>query len=179
MSKLRRYFLKGQSYFVTLVFYQRRRIPDALFDTLYRTIIEMAAKHDSVITAWIILGDHIHLIVTPQENVLDRLIHDIKLSFGVAYRKAMDITAGRLWENRYWDHVIRDQADMNRHIDYIHYNPVRHGYVKGPFDWVYSSIHEYRVKGYYPDDWGVAGEIVFEGSYGETEMAGSHGSCPT
>jgi len=48
-----------------------------------------------------------------------------------------------LWQKRYWEHTIRDNVDMLRHIEYIHYNPVKHGLVTNPEDWLYSSIHSY------------------------------------
>ena len=66
-----------------------------------------------------------------------------------------------------WDHVIRNQLDMNRHIDYILYNPVRHGLVKSPFAWRESSLHEYGRKGYYPPDWGQREALAIEGDFGE------------
>ncbi len=167
MSKLKRYFTKGQTYFATLVLYQRKCIPKALFDPLRQSIFKMAEKHNSTINAWVILPNHIHLIITPPDNVLDQYIHDMKLSFGVKYRIALGIRSFRLWQSRYWDHIIRDQADMNRHIDYIRYNPVKHDHVKSPFDWKYTSIHDYKMGGYYTDDWGSDKEILFEGIYGE------------
>jgi len=167
MSKLKRYFAEGQSYFVTAVLYRRMHLPDILFDPLFQSITKMATKHDSLINAWVLLPDHIHLLVTPSQNILDRLIHDIKLSFGVTYRKSMNINSGRLWQRRYWDHIIRDQEDMNRHIDYIHFNPVRHGLVNSPFKWTHSSIHDFKKAGYYTDDWGVIEELAFDGEYGE------------
>ena len=54
---------------------------------------------------------------------------------------------------------------MNRHIDYIHYNPVKHGLVLGPLDYRYSSIHEYQD--FYPDGWGVRNDVRIEGDFGE------------
>ncbi len=167
MSKLKRYFIPGQTYFVTAVFHRRKRIPSSLFASPYQSMIRMAEKYDSLISAWVILPDHIHFLVTPPANILDRLIHDMKLSFGATYRKILKISSGRFWQRRYWDHVIRDQADMNRHIDYIHYNPVKHGYVRNPFGWSYSSIHDFRKAGYYSAEWGTGMEVVFAGEYGE------------
>ena len=68
---------------------------------------------------------------------------------------------------RFWDHVIRDENDMNSHLDYIHYNPVKHGLVDDPFDWKDSSIHGYHRRGLYERDWGVSREIDFVGEFGE------------
>jgi putative transposase len=77
------------------------------------------------------------------------------MSFGLLWRKRNGLDSGRIWQNRFWDHIIRDQKDMNRHIDYVHFNPAKHGYVNSPFNWTYSSIHEYHEEGFYSRDWGL------------------------
>jgi putative transposase len=59
-----------------------------------------------------------------------------------------------IWQRRYWEHVIRDNADLERHIDYIHINPVKHGYVARVTDWPHSSFHRYVTQGLLPADWG-------------------------
>jgi putative transposase len=63
-----------------------------------------------------------------------------------------------LWQRRYWEHTIRDDGDFARHVDYIHFNPVKHGLVSRPRDWPYSSFHLYVRRGILPADW--AGEIA-------------------
>ena len=70
-----------------------------------------------------------------------------------------------LWQRRYWEHRIRDDLDFQRHVDYIHYNPVKHGLVSRPVDWPYSSIHRFIRRGVLTSDWAVDG--VGEGEYGE------------
>jgi putative transposase len=62
-----------------------------------------------------------------------------------------------LWQRRYWEHLIRDERDYERHVDYIHYNPVKHGYVAHASDWPYSSIHRYIAAGVMTKDWGSCG----------------------
>jgi putative transposase len=57
-----------------------------------------------------------------------------------------------LWQNRYWEHQIRDESDFARHVDYIHWNPVKHGHVKCAVDWPYSSFHRYVKEGIHPHD---------------------------
>jgi putative transposase len=61
-----------------------------------------------------------------------------------------------LWQRRYWEHQIRNELDFERHMDYLHYNPVKHGLVKQVNDWPYSSFHRYLEAGMYPPDWTVA-----------------------
>jgi len=60
---------------------------------------------------------------------------------------------GGIWQRRYREHCLRDVADVQRHIDYIHFNPVKHGYVKRPIDWPYSSVHRHIARGLLPNDW--------------------------
>jgi putative transposase len=69
-----------------------------------------------------------------------------------------------LWQNRFWEHRIRDESDLQKHCDYIHYNPVKHGLVLNPTDWPYSSIHRFIASGILPEDWG--GKTA-DGSFGE------------
>lgn len=59
-----------------------------------------------------------------------------------------------IWQRRYWEHVIRDETDLARHIDYIHFNPVKHGYVSAVLDWPHSSFHRFVARGLLPLDWG-------------------------
>ncbi|MFZ5980732.1 MAG: REP-associated tyrosine transposase, partial [Candidatus Zixiibacteriota bacterium] len=115
----------------------------------------------------VILPEHIHFIIDPLSFDVSNIIQRIKMSFAANYRKRNDLKAGRIWQNRFWDHIIRNQQDMNRHIDYIHYNPVKHGLVESPFSWKESSIHEYGIKGYYSSDWGQREDLVIEGDFGE------------
>src|SRR2546423_15617184 len=64
-----------------------------------------------------------------------------------------------IWQRRYWEHVIRDEQDYQRHLDYIHYNPVKHGYVQAAKDWPYSSFHRWVAQGVYPVDWAASAEV--------------------
>jgi putative transposase len=71
-----------------------------------------------------------------------------------------------IWQRRYWEHAIRDDADLERHVDYLHYNPVKHGHVTRIVDWPYSSFHRYVERGQLAADWG--GDIKdIQGAFGE------------
>ncbi|MCF6283218.1 MAG: hypothetical protein L3J28_13615 [Candidatus Polarisedimenticolaceae bacterium] len=61
-----------------------------------------------------------------------------------------------IWQRRYWEHLIRDDKDLERHIDYIHYNPVKHGLVQQAAEWPYSTLSRYIERGVLPFDWGGA-----------------------
>jgi putative transposase len=67
-----------------------------------------------------------------------------------------------VWQHRYWEHLLRDESDFARHVDYIHYNPVKHGLVPSPLEWPYSSFRRYVDAGVYAADWGCGG-MVFDG----------------
>ncbi|MDD3732490.1 MAG: transposase [candidate division Zixibacteria bacterium] len=135
-------------------------------DLLQESIENTRKKYPFIIIAWVILPDHFHMIINPLEGNLSSLMRIIKLSFSKKIRNLMDAKGGRIWQNRYWDHIIRNEEDLNLHIDYIHYNPVKHDVVGDPFSYFYSSIHEYYMQGFYSRDWGVK-KIKFPGEYGE------------
>ncbi|WP_203109121.1 REP-associated tyrosine transposase [Legionella bononiensis] len=69
-----------------------------------------------------------------------------------------------LWQRRFWEHRIRDESDLQAHIDYIHFNPVKHGYVPSAKEWPYSSFHRYVRNGVLQENWGYDG---VQGEFGE------------
>jgi len=71
------------------------------------------------------------------------------------------------WQRRYWEHFIRDDADFERHVDYVHYNPVKHGLVEQVRDWHYSTFHRYVRLGMCPSDWAGGDAVVTGEGYGE------------
>lgn len=74
---------------------------------------------------------------------------------------------GTLWQRRFWEHRIRDETDLTRHVDYVHYNPVKHGYVQYVRDWPYSTFHRYCRHGIYPADWGGSPTVDDANKFGE------------
>ncbi|MCK4632694.1 MAG: transposase [candidate division Zixibacteria bacterium] len=167
MSKLLRYYSPGNVYFVTSVTHDREKILTT-HPSLFRAAIEQVrATEPFELVAHVILPDHVHLIIDPGSSDLSHLMKRIKLVFAYRFRQVHSLFRHKTWQRRFWDHIIRDEDDMNRHIDYVHYNPVRHGLVLSPFDWPESSIHEYRDRGIYADDWGVSDEVSKTGTFGE------------
>ena len=71
-----------------------------------------------------------------------------------------------IWQRRFWEHLIRDEQDFKHHVEYIHYNPVKHGWVKSPKDWAFSSFHRYVNNGFYDLEWGAGLELEFESTIG-------------
>ena len=72
-----------------------------------------------------------------------------------------------IWQRRFWEHIIRDDTDFIRHMDYIHFNPVKHGLVTRVKDWPYSTFHQYVHDGVYPENWGGAGDLTRDENFGE------------
>ena len=102
--------------------------------------------------AWVIVPDHFHIVVDSQSTNISGILQRIKMDFGAHWRSRLGLKAGRVWQKRFWDHVIRDEADLLKHCDYIHYNPVKHGLVESPFEWPHSSIRQfYATESELPD----------------------------
>jgi putative transposase len=116
------------------------------------------------IDAIVILPDHLHAILTLPESDADfphrwRRIKTVFTQGVLCAGEALDRRDGTgrsLWQRRFWEHTIRDDADFGRHVDYIHYNPTKHGLVSGPSDWPYSSLHRFIRQGVVAPDWGGA-----------------------
>jgi putative transposase len=107
------------------------------------------------------LPDHLHIIVTlpPGDNDYPNRWRVIKRRFTNGVAKAGVAIARHangehaLWQRRFWEHTIRDDRDFERHVDYIHFNPVKHALVAGVRDWPHSSFHRYVRHGLLSDDW--------------------------
>jgi len=167
MSNIRRYFRPGDYSFLTHVTYKRIPILIDNFDLWQKAFDDIREKFPFELIAWVVLPDHFHIILEFDTDEVSNLMRRIKLSFSMNFRKRKRMRRGRIWQYRFWDHIIRDQLDINRHIDYIHYNPVKHGLVNDPFDYRYSSLNEYLQRGLYTRDWGIKESINFEEEFGE------------
>lgn len=170
MPVYRRFWQPGGTYFFTVVTYHRRLI--FLDDSTYLALREafrigMEKVGPFKIEAICLLPDHLHCIWTLPKNDDDYAARwkIIKSSFSHWFLKqgkspgqltASKVLKGELgvWQRRYWEHTIRDHEDLNRHIEYIHYNPVKHGLVQAVKVWPWSSFHHYVQAGYYDLDWG-------------------------
>ena len=167
MSKLKRYYLPGRIYFITAVTHERKNILFENASLFWKAVEKIKQSIFFDLNAWVLMPEHLHIIIDPDEGSPADIIKRIKLSFAYYYRNKHNLYRGQVWQSRFWDHIIRDREDMNRHIDYIHYNPVRHGLVKSPFDWPESLIHRYFEDGYYSRDWGSNERIEIKGDFGE------------
>jgi putative transposase len=147
MKTLRRYNIENADYFITCVAFNRA--PILLTDT---TLFWLALK-DVQPTAWVILPDHFHMVINCGKQGISDVMHHFKIAYSRAYRDRFG--PGRLWQNRFWDHMIRDTNDLKRHMDYIHYNPVKQGLTNNPFEYGYSSLRAFYEHGFYTRDWMV------------------------
>ena len=167
MTNIRRYFRENDTVFITNVTYNRNPILIDNFAILWNAIQKHIRNESVELIAWSVLPDHFHLLLSANGINISNLLRRIKLSFSGNYRVANRIKSGRIWQYRFWDHIIRNQEDLNRHIDYIHYNPVKHNMVDNPIKWKYSSFRSYRNEGLYSDDWGVKEKLELNFDFGE------------
>ncbi len=127
-----------------------------------------------------LLPEHLHCAWTQPENDQNFSLRwkEIKRLFTKGYlenigpgesRNASRQKRGEaaIWQRRFWEHVIRDQNDLDRHIEYIHYNPVKHGLVERVVDWPWSSFHRFVKMGLYAPEWGPAEDKVVGSAFGE------------
>jgi putative transposase len=172
MSRYRRSRF-GTAFFFTLVAYDRRPIlcDRAIRTALRRAILDVQAKRPFRVDAWVLLPDHLHCIWTLPDADSDFSMrwNLIKRSVSVTcreqYRQVNLLTpSGRhrqestIWQRRFWEHRIVDDEDFARHVDYVHFNPVKHGLVSTAGHWPYSTYHRFVASGTYPADWGVAAQ---------------------
>ena len=71
-----------------------------------------------------------------------------------------------VWERRFWEHLIRDEEDLVKHVEHIHYNPVKHGLVNAPKNWEFSSFHRYVRDGVFDPEWGAGWDVLFDETIG-------------
>lgn len=182
MPNYRRAQANGGTYFFTVVTHQRRPIltdPEAR-GALRAAIEETREHHPFHIDAWVLLPDHLHTIWTLSDGDVDypKRWGLIKATFTkrvkVNYHDPRRLNASKqrkrestVWQRRYWEHQIRDTADYQRHVDYIHFNPVKHGLVTSVSDWPHSTFHNFVARGVYPPDWGSVVDVGTGEVFGE------------
>ena len=175
--KYRRADIAGGTYFFTINLADRRSslLVDEI-DKLRISINKVKKNHPFELDAMVVLPDHMHLLITLPKDDSDfptRLML-IKSGFSRQIPKTENIKESRLskrergiWQRRYWEHLIRDETDFERHVDYIHFNPVKHGYVNQAVQWEFSTIHRYIQNGIIAPDWGSNQDFVLDSPLGE------------
>jgi REP-associated tyrosine transposase len=163
VTSYRRSAVPGGSFFFTVNLDDRRTgLLTEHIDLLRAAFRSVRVQHPFTVKAAVILPDHLHTIWTLPKGDADfalrwRLIKSV-FSHALPRREAISDSRSSkgergIWQRRYWEHTIRDQQDFNRHLDYIHFNPVKHGHVARPQDWPYSSLRRWIRVGAYPEAW--------------------------
>jgi putative transposase len=157
MSNYHRCRIPGGSYFFTVVTAGRRPILLEHIAELRRAFQRVRKLHPYRTDAIVILPDHLHCIWTlpPRDADFSIRWRLIKTAFSTAPPLQVCRTMCRrsVWQKRFWEHALRDDRDFERHADYIHYNPVKHGYVARARDWEFSSFRRYVDMGIYDMAW--------------------------
>ncbi len=178
MSYYRRNQQAGATYFFTLCLRDRKsRILVDYIDVLRLAYRKTQRKKPFITEAIVILPDHIHALWTmpTEDDDYPSRVRLFKSHFTRQLPVVMKQTDNKnrqthkqtgIWQLRYWEHTIRDEYDFINHANYIHYNPIKHGYVKNVADWKYSTFHRYVKKGLYEKDWGSGIEEIV-GEFGE------------
>lgn len=173
--RYRRAQATGGTYFFTVALAERQAtlLTDQVAQ-LRTTFAEVRRRHPFEIVAIVVLPEHLHAIWTLPAGDMNYPMRWslIKAGFSRAIPKGERIRDSRLakrergiWQRRYWEHQVRDESDLQKHVDYVHYNPVKHGYVNRPADWPNSSIHRYIRMGWLDQDWGS--NYAMEDEHGE------------
>jgi putative transposase len=155
------------TFFLTMTTFNRKHwFGDELGrDVLLRVMTRLAEGSDLEYEAWVILPDHVHWLLRPNSGDYSRIVSAFKYGVGAEFKKMGRLVKGqRMWQSRFWEHTIRDEDDYTRCVEYIHYNPVQHGYASAPKDWPHSSFGEFVKRGLYPIDWAEGDGIVIAGS---------------
>ena len=161
--RYRRVIIQGSTYFFTVNLLNRTSnlLVDQI-DKLSVSFHQIRDKYPFKVEGIVILPDHFHMLMTLPENDSNYSLRLrlIKGSFSQQIEPNEHVNSVRkrknergIWQRRFWEHLIRDEKDYEHHLNYIHYNPVKHGYVKKASDWPYSSIHRLIRSGIVPEDW--------------------------
>jgi putative transposase len=174
MTEYRRAYIPGATWFFTVNLAERRgnRLLVDKIDSLRLAFAYVRQRRPFRMEAVVILPDHLHCIWTLPPDDLDFSTrwNVLKGHFSRTIEKGERISRSRekrrergLWQRRFWEHLLRDQVDFNNHVDYIHWNPVKHGWVKQVADWPYSSFHRFVARDIYPVNWGGNGMLAIHG----------------
>ena len=163
MPNYRRHRVPGGTYFFTVNLLERKRslLVDEI-ESLCAAVRKVRAAQPFAIDCWVVLPDHMHSVWTlpPGDADYSSRWKAIKIAFSKSTPKSETLSAVRLakgergiWQRRFWAHTIRDDVDYARHVDYVHFNPVKHGHVTRVHEWPYSSFLRFVAAGVYSNEW--------------------------
>ena len=154
MVRYRRNRFSGGTYFFTVTLRDRRSDLLVLHVDLLRVSWRSArARIPHDVVAAVVMPDHLHAVLRMHDGADDysRLWQDIKKGFS----RRLGCVGPSPWQSRFWEHTIRNEADLRAHVDYVHFNPVKHGYAASVAEWPFSTFHQYVRDGVLPVDWGA------------------------
>ena len=174
MTEYRRTYIPGASWFFTVNLAERKgnRLLLDQIDLLREAFEQTKQRRPFRMDAVVILPDHLHCIwsLPPGDADFSGRWNMLKGHFSRCIEKGERISVSRksrrergIWQRRFWEHLLRDQTDFTRHVDYIHWNPVKHGWVDKVSDWPHSSFHRYVEQGIYTENWGNNGSHDIQG----------------
>lgn len=182
MARFRIALTPGAFYFFTVVTLDRRPVLtiEPVRRALSESIRAVRQRAPFGLPAIVLLPDHLHCVwalpdgdadYATRWSLIERLTAQAVRSSlpAVASPAALARRELGLWQRRFWEHQIRDESDLERHLDYIHWNPVKHGLVAAPSAWPYSSFQSFVARGLYPRDWGSHGANAEASDFGEPE----------
>ncbi|HPR34247.1 MAG TPA: transposase [Anaerolineaceae bacterium] len=147
MPNYRRNYVPGGTYFFTLVTYQRRKYFDTSnkLDLLHAKIMQVQRNKPFKLLAYCLLLDHMHLMIElPQgDSNFSIRMREIKRLTTLWMKRESSENINQVWQDKYWEHTIRDEKDLQTHFDYIHYNPIKHGFSETYDGWKWSSFRDY------------------------------------
>jgi putative transposase len=164
----RRAYVPGGTFFLTFVTFERQRLLAEPYDIarLRRAIAAVKRERPFEIIAAAVMPDHIHFVWTlpPGDADFSSRAGRFKALFTRSLTASRTLEAAttrsrqrhresNVWQRRFWEHVVRDERDLERHLDYIHYNPVKHGLVSCPHLWPHSSFMRWVRQGAYAANW--------------------------
>lgn len=178
----RRLFIKGSYVFLTVVTYNRKHILIENIELLRKAFKNTKKNYNFETFAIIVLPDHFHVLLKPEKiNEYPKIISSVKHYFSRNLNIVGQVcptydckkinnnqniypcpTYDRnklIWQRRYWEHTIRDEEDLYKHLDYIHYNPVKHGFVQNVKDWEFSSFNKFVQQKNYDINWGCQEDV--------------------
>ncbi|MGO8754330.1 MAG: REP-associated tyrosine transposase [Gallionellaceae bacterium] len=181
MPEYRRAYIPGATYFFTVATHCRQHLltDQRCRESLRNAINRVRSGMPFEIAAWVLMPDHLHAVwqLPPDDKdfslrwslIKQHVTRDCVMWLPQQNPSPLRERRGEggLWQPRFWEHLVRDELDFSRHLDYIHYNPVKHGYVSNVAEWPYSTFHRYVKQGVYPVDWGGAVEMKDGEIFGE------------
>ena len=149
MSNIRRFYVPDSIVFITTVTKNQQPLlisPDYL-RTFWFTVERVQNIHPFDLIAYVILPDHFHWLIRPRNELsnFSSIMHSFKRNFTVNVKKILgNKKSVRFSQSGFWDHVIQSENDFKNHLTYIHWNPVKHGYVEEPEEWPHSSYANFQ-----------------------------------